>query len=124
MGFRYNIPGFALRYPEYPEESEWNPGFWNRTEPLITTAIEYHAKLLNQIDAEYRNLGLSCDDAVTQFFGLIAGWAKRLKASDDFKGFFPDSEFLFVGNCSGDGRRATELVNGTIPSQIWSVALG
>jgi hypothetical protein len=121
--FCYNTPGYEKRHPQHAEEAKWNPCFWERTSKLLNFATAGGPELLQDLHALYQDASTD-DDGVRRFWGLVTGWAKRLKDSDRFKQLFPRSELLLVGNGAGDGANATRLVNGTVPYDVWSAALG
>ena len=125
--FWYNTPGYETRYPEHAEEAKWNPCFWERASELLNFATDGGPELLQDLHDLYCENSVEFEgdyNGVIRFWGLVTGWAKRLKDNDRFKEMFPRSELLLVGNRAGDGANATRLVNGTVPSYIWSAGLG
>ena len=82
----YHTPGYDTRYPKYADEAKWNPRFWLRAQELLTSETDEGSKLLRSLHDHYSKD--STDEyhghSVTAFWGLVAGWAKRLKNSDRF----------------------------------------
>lgn len=123
VGFRYNTPGYETRHPRHAEDAKWNPCFWCQAPELLSSETDEGSRLLGGLHGLYRE-NPADDGGVKHFWGFVAGWAKRLKGSDRFKEVFPRAELLLVGNGASDGANATRLVNGLVPSCVWSAGLG